>query len=434
MKTVRQTTSLVLAVSGGAGLEASPHQVAAAARAGGVGVLDLGAGDAWSLRVLARAARRAGSGLGVRVTAACTATPADLERVAGTAVELVIVTADSGWDVAELAARHRVLVEVASLAEAHAAVAAGAHGLVARGMESGGRVSELSSFVLLQQLVGVGVPVWAAGGIGPHTAAACVVGGAAGVLLDTQLLLLSESTLPDRAQALIRRMDGTETVLRDGMRGLDCDGVLLPVGQDGWLAADFAKRYADTATAVRGIRDAVLDALGDPDAGEALRPGAPLARTLGVELPVAQGPMTRVSDVAGFAGSVADGGALPFIALALANAEQTRRMLTEAAATLGDRPWGVGVLGFARNSCARRRSRSSGRSGPRWRSSPAAVPPRPRGSRPTASARSCTCRRPGCCGSSSRPAPASSSSRAPSAAATSGRAPASRCGRRNSAC
>ncbi|GGQ41565.1 polyketide synthase [Couchioplanes caeruleus subsp. azureus] len=344
---MRQTSSLVLAVSGGIGLEPSPHQVAAAARAGGVGILDLGRGDAWSLRVLAQTARRVGEGLGVRVTAACAATAADLERVAGAAVELVVVAADAGWDVAALAGRYRVYVEVTDLAEARAAVAAGAHGLVARGMESGGRVGDLSSFVLLQQLAGVGLPIWVAGGIGPHTAAACVVGGAAGILLDTQLALLPESTLSDQHLSLLRRTDGTETVLRDGMRGVESGGTLLPIGQDGWLAADFARRYADTAAAVRGIRDSILQALEHAEAGEALSPGAPLARTLGVDLPVAQGPMTRVSDVAGFARAVADGGALPFIALALANAEQTRRMLTETAAALGDRPWGVGVLGFA---------------------------------------------------------------------------------------
>ncbi|WP_199510502.1 type I polyketide synthase [Nucisporomicrobium flavum] len=347
MKTERHTRSLVLAVSGGAALEPSPHQVTAAARAGGVGILDLGAGDPWTLRLLTRAARRARDGMGVRVTAACAATPSDVERAGGDAVDLMIVAADAGWDLTALAERYGVYAEVTTLDEARAAIAAGAHGLVARGMESGGRVSELSAFVLLQNLAGLDVPVWVAGGVGPYTAAACVVGGAAGVLLDTQLTLLPESTVSDAARSAIRRMDGTETVLRDGLRGLESDGALLSVGQDGWLAADFARRYADTPAAVRGVRDSILRALEHADAGDVLSPGAPLARTLGVDLPVAQGPMTRVSDVAGFAESVADRGGLPFIALALANAEQTRRMLTEAAAALGDRPWGVGVLGFA---------------------------------------------------------------------------------------
>ncbi|AGL21066.1 type I polyketide synthase [Actinoplanes sp. N902-109] len=340
MQTASPTRSLVLAVTGGTGGEPSPHQITAALRGGGTGVLDLGTGDSWSLRTLRQAARRTTEGLGVRITAACTATAADLERAGGDAVELVIVTADAGWDVAALAGRYRVLVEIVDEQEAEAALAAGAHGLVARGMESGGRVSELSSFVLFQRLAGLGVPVWVAGGIGPHTAAACVVGGAAGVVLDIQLVLLPEATVSDHVAGLIRRMDGTE-------KSIESEGVRLPIGQDGWLAAEFGRRYGTTAAAVRGIMSSVLQALEHAEAGQALTSGAPLARTLGVDLPVAQGPMTRVSDVAGFAKSVSDGGGLPFIALALANAEQSDRMLTEAAAVLGDRPWGVGVLGFA---------------------------------------------------------------------------------------
>ncbi|MCZ0990453.1 hypothetical protein O1M54_41570 [Streptomyces diastatochromogenes] len=57
--------------------------------------------------------------------------------------------------------------------------------------------------------------------------------------------------------------------------------------------------------------------------------------------------MTRVSDQAAFAAAVAADGALPFLALALADGERTRAMLTEARAVLDGRPWGVGVLGFA---------------------------------------------------------------------------------------
>ncbi|GAA2505448.1 type I polyketide synthase [Winogradskya humida] len=346
MKTAPPTRSLVLAVSGGTGWEPGPHQIAAAVRGGGTGVLDLGTGDSWSLRVLRQTARRVPAGLGVRISASCAATRADLDRAGGDAIELVIVTADAGWDVAALTGRYGVLVEVVDLHEAQGAVAAGAHGLVARGMESGGRVSDLSSFVLFQRLAGLGLPVWVAGGIGVRTSAACVVGGAAGVVLDTQLALLPESTVPDDVAALLRRMDGTEPVLRDGVRGIETAGGLLPVGQDGWLAADFAGRYADSAVGVRHICSSILEALDHAEAGQVLGPGAPLARTLGVRLPVAQGPMTRVSDVAGFAASVADNGGLPFIALALADAAQSRRMLTEAAGALGDRPWGVGVLGF----------------------------------------------------------------------------------------
>ncbi|WP_248001696.1 nitronate monooxygenase [Streptomyces sp. RPA4-5] len=78
--------------------------------------------------------------------------------------------------------RRRVWAEVTSPEEAAAACAAGVTALVARGHESGGRVGELTTCVLLQRLLAdpsVTVPVLAAGGIGPHTAAAAVAGGAA---------------------------------------------------------------------------------------------------------------------------------------------------------------------------------------------------------------------------------------------------------------
>ncbi len=56
--------------------------------------------------------------------------------------------------------------------------------------------------------------------------------------------------------------------------------------------------------------------------------------------------MTRVSDRAAFALAVAEGGGLPFLALALMTGDEVRRLLTETSDLLGDLPWGVGILGF----------------------------------------------------------------------------------------
>ncbi|MEV5822824.1 SDR family NAD(P)-dependent oxidoreductase [Micromonospora haikouensis] len=356
MSTAPHTRDLIMVVNPAGALEPGPRITAAACAGGGLGVLDLAGGDDWSLRALTQAASWSPGPIGVRIPAGCLATPDEVDHAARGRVDLVVVTSDSPWSLAEITPRYRVIVEVTSREEARAAAAGGAHGLIARGLEGGGRVSDLSSFVLLQRLVAddtVDLPVWVAGGIGPRTAGACLVGGAAGIVLDTQLALMPESELPADVKAAIRRMDGSETVLADGARGMrrggqhDVRSELLPIGQDGWLAAVFADRWADTASAVRAMRAIMLDAADDPEAGTLLLPGAPLAEALGVRVPVAQGPMTRVSDEAGFAAAVADGGALPFIALALNSAEQCRRMLTETAARLGDRPWGVGVLGFA---------------------------------------------------------------------------------------
>ncbi|MGW7546548.1 SDR family NAD(P)-dependent oxidoreductase [Streptomyces sp. NPDC054770] len=339
----------MIAINGGTGLEVSPHLLVEVTRGGGLGVVDLGVRDT-AVRGLRQCRGRTRGRLGVRVGGDCALSPAEVERLLGEKPAVVVTTAGSAWPLSEVTAAYRTLVEVTGLGEARAAVRAGAAGIIARGTESGGRVGELSTFVLLQQLLADGsvtVPVWAAGGIGPRTAAASVVGGAAGVVLDSQLLMQPEAVVDDDLRALLRRMDGSETVQEGDLRGLRLGGELLPIGQDGWLAASFARRWTGTAAAVRGMDRAVRDAATAQAAGRSFRAGAPLARTLGTALPVAQGPMTRVSDEAGFAVAVAEQGGLPFIALSLADPEQSRRMLTEAAAALGDRPWGAGLLGFA---------------------------------------------------------------------------------------
>jgi acyl transferase domain-containing protein/NAD(P)H-dependent flavin oxidoreductase YrpB (nitropropane dioxygenase family)/short-subunit dehydrogenase len=353
----------VITISPVGALEPSPRVAVAAWRGGGHGVLDLADGGWRPMRALAQATSWAAAPVGVRIPAGCAAGPGEVRRCAGGKPGLVVLAPGAPWEVAATAAWARVLVEVTSQAEARAAVAAGAHGVIARGLESGGLVSDLSTFVLLQHLLGdtdITVPVWAAGGIGPRTAAACVIGGAAGVVLDTQLALMPESDLPGDLARVLRRVDGSETVLADGQRGIRVAGQpariagprdeqtrLLPVGQDSYLAAAFVSRWPGTAVAVRGVRAAILDALAEPASPHPLAPGAPLATALGARIPVAQGPMTRVSDRAGFAAAVAADGGMPFIALALSDGARSRQMLQEAAAALDGKPWGVGVLGFA---------------------------------------------------------------------------------------
>ncbi|QLE76481.1 SDR family oxidoreductase [Streptomyces rectiverticillatus] len=331
--------------------------VAAFSRAGGLGVLDLGSGGRRAGEELEQVRHwTAGRRYGVRVAAGCRLAPADLcpgPAGDGAAPHTVVLGVGADWPVRETAGAYRVLVEVTSVEEALAAVRAGAHGLIARGGESGGRVGPVGTFVLLQQVLGepgVTVPVWACGGIGPRTAAAAVAGGAAGVVLDSQLALLAESGLGGREAARIRAMDGSETTVVDGHRELlrrDQRADRLPVGQDGFLASVFADRWKTVAGTVRALTEAVEDGIDDGTAASVLRPGSASAEAFGVRLPVAQGPMTRVSDRPAFAAAVAAEGGLPFIALALAPPDRARAVLRDTAAALAGRPWGVGVLGFA---------------------------------------------------------------------------------------
>lgn len=316
----------------------SARGVAAAVRGGGLGVLDLTGGAAAD--ELALLSEWGVPAFGVRLTGPAV----DLPEAATT----VLLTEDSPRTARDFPGR-RVLAEVTSRASAGRAVAGGAHGLIARGHECGGRTGELSTFVLLQALLAddsLDVPVWAAGGIGPHTAAAAVAGGAAGVVVDTQLALLPEAELPSALTRAVTGLDGSETTVVDGVRRLARHGFEpLEAGQDVFLATRFRDRWGTVTAAVRGLAGAIGDALRVET--PVLGPGSAGSRALGTALPIAQGPMTRVSDQPAFAAEVAAGGALPFIALALSGPEQTRDVLERTRDSVGDAPWGVGVLGFA---------------------------------------------------------------------------------------
>ncbi|MEU5882284.1 SDR family NAD(P)-dependent oxidoreductase [Spirillospora sp. NPDC047279] len=351
----------------------APHLAVAVARAGGLGVLDLGLDRDRARAALADVVRWWKGPFGVRVPAGCGVRPDDLPD----AVDTVVMDAPAAGDAAAYARGRRLLIEVVSPAEAAAsAPVPGLSGLIARGCEAGGRVGELTTFVLLQHLLSdprVEVPVYAAGGIGPHTAAAAVAGGAAGVVLDVQLALVRETDLPADVAAALAAMDGSETTVVNGHRvytrpdlprielaGLDPAGVnallgatglrqkLLPVGQDGPQAASLAGRYKTAGGVVQAVREQITAHIkaavkAEPLAPKDNPPGTPISR----DYPVVQGPMTRVSDRSAFAAAIAQDGGLPFLALALMTGDEVRDLLLDTADRLGDRPWGVGVLGFA---------------------------------------------------------------------------------------
>ncbi len=283
------------------------------------------------------------------------------------------------------------VVEVTSLPGAERAAVLGAAALVVKGSESGGRVGEETVSILLQRILPrVTLPVYARGGIGLHTAAACLAAGAAGVALDWQVALAEESTLPAEVKARIARMDGSETAILgqdaairfraysrvgetafaelkkfEEAQGVNAEAApailarwresveeriarreLLAIGQD----AAFAGYLAEQFRTVRGIGRAILrEASRQVRVASRLNPlgeNGPLAESHGTRFPILQGPMTRVSDNADFALAVAEGGALPFLALALMRGPEVGRLLEETKRRLADRPWGVGILGF----------------------------------------------------------------------------------------
>ena len=156
-----------------------------------------------------------------------------------------------------------------------------------------------------------------------ETAAEAVRGGALGLVATSGELsdfVLLQQLLKTFDIPVWGRVAGPRTAV--GALAGGAAGVVLP---------------AATEAGVRRIVGAELPAV---------RRESRLCQTLGTELPVVQGPMTRVSDQPGFASAVAEAGGFPFVAVATANGARTAELLASTAEQLGDRPWGAGILGF----------------------------------------------------------------------------------------
>jgi acyl transferase domain-containing protein/NAD(P)H-dependent flavin oxidoreductase YrpB (nitropropane dioxygenase family)/NAD(P)-dependent dehydrogenase (short-subunit alcohol dehydrogenase family) len=294
-----------------------------------------------------------------------------------------------------VAERSRVVLEVTRPAQLDHVEAWQPHGLLARGHECGGLASADSAFVLTQKLVARSdLPLYVQGGIGVRTASACRAAGACGVVLEDELWLMPEAPLDPEARLWFEAANGQEAVLLGERFGAGCrvyarpafqvidtlrarateleiaeltpperarlwrecldhhvgwrapQQTAWPAGQGVGLAAALRRRYGTTARLIRALSVETERSLRDAADQQPLTADSPLARSHGTTYPIVQGPMTRVSDTAAFAESVARGGGLPMLALALMKAEAVRDLLVETQARLQERPWGVGVLGF----------------------------------------------------------------------------------------
>jgi len=367
----------------------------AAARAGEVGILDLSfepdpavrsaavlhlrryanSDDRWGLRYDA----------GNDLTAALNALDESIESDCPLLVLSNVGSSTQELQDAIAGTRHlakQIFLEVHELNTALAAEQVGFDGLILKGHEAGGRVGSESTFVLLQKVRGqTKLPYYVQGGIGPDTAAAALLAGAHGVVLCEELWLATESPLDRTERRQWAHVDGSETAIvgdantqyrffaradRKQVQEIDTAVVqdedweatvrdklssdpaeLIAVGQGIAFASTLAERYTNVAGVLAAYRRRSAANVLAARQQQSLAPDSDLAKKHGTQYPILQGPMTRVSDVSSFCRSVADGGGLPFLALALMRGSEVGRLLGETKQSLGRLPWGVGILGFA---------------------------------------------------------------------------------------
>ncbi|NIR47380.1 erythronolide synthase, partial [candidate division KSB1 bacterium] len=369
-----------------------PSIAIAACRAGGLGLLDVGLthpDDAIrnSLHRLATYAGKNGRwGIRWDTLGQKSRSVTKLQKSLENPIEVLLLAGVAKASLAEELKQARqladqVFLEARSLPEALAAQNTGYDGIIIKGHEAGGGVGRDSSFIMAQHLHRrLKLPFSIQGGIGPNTAAAARLAGATGVVLCEQLWLTEESPFSKEDREIWAKLDGSETTCvgkddewfrfyshsgRKKLRELDTNSVngkwyatlrnfltnpdddpLLPLGQDIAFAQTFAQRFGTVGRAVTALNQSMSENVCTARQHQALAANAPLAQTHGTTYPIVQGPMTRVSDVAPFCKAVADGGGLPFLALALMRAPQVHELLKETQAQLGAMPWGVGILGF----------------------------------------------------------------------------------------
>ena len=284
-----------------------------------------------------------------------------------------------------------VFVEVGSATQACGAEKAGASGLIAKGYEAPGWVSETNGLVLLQEILAVcDLPVFLQGGIGIHTTTGAIAAGASGVVLDVQLLLTKESGVNDDLKVFFRSLSapatttlaescgspcrvysrlGTRVVkefrkleesltedshesfrhriaarLTENVSSPDTGEALLAISEDILIA----KHLADSFGSAAAILTMFSEVIEHPEKQWPFEESSRVCKLHTTRFPMVQGPMAHVSDNPDFLAEVSRGGALPFLALGNMPAPIAREAMDEARQKT-DGHFGVGLIGLEVN-------------------------------------------------------------------------------------
>ncbi|WP_423828269.1 enoyl-[acyl-carrier-protein] reductase FabK [Sporotomaculum syntrophicum] len=200
-------------LQGGMAWVATAELVAAVSEAGGLGIIGSGqATPQWVRKQVHKVKELTGKPFGVNVMLLSPYAEEIINLLAEERVAVVTTGAGNPGKYLNLlhSAGSKVIPVVSSVALAKRLSRSGVDALIAEGMESGGHVGEITTMVLVPQVVdAVKVPVIAAGGIcdGRGMAAALML-GAEGVQMGTRFICASECTVHENVKdAIIKSKD-----------------------------------------------------------------------------------------------------------------------------------------------------------------------------------------------------------------------------------
>ena len=233
---------------GGMAWIADASLAAAVSEAGGLGIISaMNAGPDWVREQIRDVRTRTQRPFGVNVMLQSPFAAEVADVVAEERVPVVVTGAGnpSKYLRAWKAAGVKVIPVVSSVALARLLERAGADAIVAEGGESGGHVGDLSTMVLVPQVVdAVKVPVLAAGGIadGRQVAAAFML-GAQGVQVGTRFLVAKECTVSQEYKDRIIKAKDLSTIVT----GRSINGAVRCLTPP--FSQEFARRERAGATA-----------------------------------------------------------------------------------------------------------------------------------------------------------------------------------------
>ncbi len=203
---------------GGMAWIADADLAAAVSNGGGLGIISaMNAGGDWLRGQIRKAKSLTDKPFGVNIMLMSPHVEEVAQVVAEEKVAVVTTGAGNpsrfmeGW----IAAGIKVIPVVASVALAKLAQRCGASAVIAEGGESGGHVGDLTTLVLVPQIVdAVDIPVLAAGGIGDgRGVAAAFMLGAVGVQLGTRFLVSTECNVHENYKKKVLKAGDVDTIM-----------------------------------------------------------------------------------------------------------------------------------------------------------------------------------------------------------------------------